>query len=591
MNLKKIVINGFRSIKKQEVFYVENKITILIGANDHGKTNILNAAEYLNDEKEFVADDTNWDIESDSEMYIEWHFDISDEDLKKIEAFKIEEIPNENSHIQVKEGEVVYVRNFKENIVKVATVPFQVPESALVEILKLRPRIELFVLPSTNLKDQVSLAELEKAEFEFMQGIFRLAGLWDLRKEIFKQDGKTSKLLAEGSEKLTEVLNDKWNQGKELKWKLTHSGTNGDHITIEIVDPSISSKYTRPSLRSAGFCTYFMLSMIIYARTENKNANSFIYLFDEPGTYLHPRAQLDLQRSFELIADKTQIIYTTHSLFLINKNYPDRNRVVSKTIIGTKIDQKPFQKNWKSVRESLGILLSNNFLIAEKSLLVEGPSDVIYLLHAIKRLKMDGKVDIDLNDLSIVDAGSSDNYIAMAKLMIAEGRDVVAILDGDGAGSNLQNKLKKTCEKEIKNKKIQIKSLPKGKSIEDIFTDKEMLMGAIKAVFNDLSSIEERKPKKEMNIDNAIKEIMQDNTEEKTLGKKIDDHTATWYEKEEKISKLSIALKYEDSVVENNNTLKTELSVEAENEIKDIKSKLGIKGEKNEENKIFEEIS
>ena len=200
--------------------------------------------------------------------------------------------------------------------------------------------------------------------------------------------------------------------------------------------------------------------MIILARTQN-NKGKFIYLFDEPGTYLHPHAQLDLQRSFEIISDDAQLVYTTHSLFLINKNYPNRNKVISKTDEGTKIDQKPFLKNWKAVRDSLGILLSNNFLIAEKTLLTEGPSDVIYILSAIKQLKSLDKIDIDLNDLSIVDAGSPDNYIAMAKLMLSEGRDIVALVDGDKYGEDTEGKLKKVCEKELKDKKLQIYKLPK----------------------------------------------------------------------------------------------------------------------------------
>src|SRR6185437_9230882 len=171
----------------------------------------------------------------------------------------------------------------------------------------------------------------------------------------------------EASEKLTNILNDQWNQGKNLKWIFDHTGTNGDTIRIQIQDPAIKGQYTRPSLRSSGFRTYFLLSMIVYARSQRTPTESHIYLFDEPGTYLHPSAQLDLQRTFEALADESQLIYTTHSIFLISKNYPARNRVVVKTASGTKIDQKPFTKNWKSVRQSLGILLSNNFLIAEKT--------------------------------------------------------------------------------------------------------------------------------------------------------------------------------------------------------------------------------
>ena len=321
-----------------------------------------------------------------------------------------------------------------------------------------------------------------------MQGIFLQAGLWDTRETIFAQTDSNSMLLDEASKKLTTVLVENWKQGKELEWKLKYSGTNGDHILLQIKDPSVSTRYTRPSLRSSGFKTYFLLSMIINARTHKNASGSYMYLFDEPGTYLHPHAQLDLQKSFESIADNAQLIYTTHALFLISKNYPDRNRVISKTKEGTQIDQKPFVKNWKSVRESLGILLSNNFLIAEKTLLTEGPSDVIYFIDAIKKLKREKKADIDLNDLSVVDAGNSENYVAMAKLMLSEGREVVALLDGDKTGDNSESQLKKVCAKELGDKKLQIRKLKKGKSVEDLFCDIGILRTAVKNVFNNLTA-------------------------------------------------------------------------------------------------------
>lgn len=593
MKLTKVVISGFRSIKKEEALLVDDRVTILIGANDHGKSNILNAIEFLNDEKSFTPDDINWDLESSTPISIEWQFDASEEILKKMGEFvptseapvvEGQEAPPSEPIFEINtDNKIIFYKDNKDNAIRIKSLPLKIPKTKTDDILALRPRVELFISPTTNFKDQVNLAQLETPEFEFMQGIFRLAGIWDIRATIFAQNAQTSKLLDEASVKLTEVLNDKWNQGRDLNWKLKHAGTNGDHIVIEIQDPSIDSRYTRPSLRSSGFRTYFLLTMVTYARIENKKADSYIYLFDEPGTYLHPHAQLDLQRSFETISDRTQIIYTTHSLFLINKNYPGRNRVISKTKDGTKIDQKPFIKNWKSVRESLGILLSNNFLIAEKTLLVEGPSDVIYLLNAIKKLKTENKIDIDLNDLSIVDAGTSENYVAMAKLMLSEGREVVGLLDGDKAGEDIEKQLQKVCEKEIKAKKLKIHKLPKDKSTEDVFTNLNALREAVKGVATNLVDDGFRKFKKDLKIEEEVKKI--DTKTGTTLGLTIDQSTRAYFEKEEKVSKLSIALKYEDIL-----TSTADIPEIADSEIKKIRETLNLRGEKNQESGVFEEI-
>lgn len=578
---------------------MDERITILIGANDHGKSNLLAAISCLNDENPIKVDDRNWDLATSDPVELAWHFSADVETLTTLKeisekpkadpssnvsdsgdagtasstaaatteaktttnaasapqaatvpaptakpnviptaqntatttANESEMLPSEQESqssapsTEVEEenfpvnetNEIVYIRDLTTNQVRVFSLPIEVPVSREKEVLRLRPRVELFESPSGNVIDQVTRAELETPAFEFMQGIFRLAGLWQHRDNIFSQNDTTSKQLKEASTALTKILNDQWNQGKDLKWIFEHTGTNGDTIVIKIEDPAIKERYSRPSLRSSGFRTYFLLSMIIYARSQNTPDNSYIYLFDEPGTYLHPSAQLDLQRSFETIADQAQLAYTTHSLFLISKNYPSRNRVVSKTISGTKIDQKPFSKNWKSVRQSLGILLSNNFLIADKTLLVEGPSDAIYLLDALKKLKSHGKIDVDLNDMSIVDAGDSQNYVAMAKIMLSEGRSIVALADGDAGGKKLKSQLEQSCQAEIKSKKLQVHLLPENKSSEDIFADPNALRKAIQKCFERLITDGSRSAKEGFNIDDGIVEIK--TSEGTTLGR------------------------------------------------------------------------
>jgi predicted ATP-dependent endonuclease of OLD family len=597
MRLKKLLIEKHRSIKGEELLRVDDRVTILIGANDHGKSNILAAIQCLNEDKPIGTDDKNWDAQEESDVAIQWHFAVDATQLKALDEEKNRLLvalrsaeapaPQENTAFSSlttnSDNEIVYRRELKTNVVKIVSVPLTWPVEHEAHFSKIRPRVELFESPSANLIDQVSLKDLETPAFEFMQGLFRLAGLWEDRAIIFSQNDKTSKMLDEASGRLTKILNDRWNQGKELEWKLEHTGTNGDHIVIKIRDPAIRGRYTRPSLRSSGFRTYFLLSMIIYARTAN-NPGTFIYLFDEPGTYLHPHAQLDLQRSFEQIADDAQILYTTHSLFLVSKNYPERNRVISKSRLGTKIDQKPFSKNWKSVRDSLGVLLSNNFLIAEKTLLVEGPSDIIYLLSAVKSLKKSNALDIDINDFSMVDAGDSQNYVAMSKLMLSEGRQIVALLDGDTSGKSIKRQLEKICAAEISAKKLHIHLLENNKSTEDIFVNLDMLRNAVRETFLELTSDEIRSSKVGLDIDTSLQRIAI--SADATLGAVLDRETATWFEPPEKISKLSIALKYEDACGNNS----TNIPHDAITELEKIKSLLNLRGEKSTEKGVFDDV-
>ncbi|MDP3947716.1 MAG: AAA family ATPase, partial [bacterium] len=187
MKLKKLLINEYRSIKREEGLLIDDRVTILIGANDHGKSNILSAIQCLNDDKQITIEDKNWDAGDGSQVEIRWHFSmtepISDKLLGLVLVFPSEAEPErieEKSFPANNDGEIVFYRNLQTNKVGIFSLPTEgVPISKEPEILSLRPRIELFESPTTNLRDQVNGPELETSEFEFMQGIFRLAGLWE----------------------------------------------------------------------------------------------------------------------------------------------------------------------------------------------------------------------------------------------------------------------------------------------------------------------------------------------------------------------------------------------------------------------------
>ena len=588
MKLRKAIISGFKSVKDPIELLIDDKVSVLIGANDHGKSNLLQAISKLNNDR-FSQDDENWDLKDSSSICIEWHFKIEHEELDGFEVSAISPDDNEDDSSKLlptnETGELVFSRIGVDSKMRIKSAPFKILAEREGELINLRPKVELFTSPvTTNLKDDVTLSQLTTPEYEFMRGVFHLAGLWEYRDIIFTQNPRTSKLLDEASERLTKVLNDKWNQGRDLEWKLNHSGTMGDHIIIQIKDPAIDSRFSKPSLRSSGFQTFFVLSMMTNARKYDNPDAKYIFLFDEPGSYLHPYAQLDLQRSFEAVSDSAQILYTTHSLFLINKNYPQRNRVVSKTKFGTKVDQKPFQKNWKAVRDSLGILLSNNFLIADKSLLVEGPSDVIYLYDAIRRLKKDGRIDLDLNDFSVVDAGSSENYVAMAKLMLSEGRDVVALIDGDAAGRNIQAKLQKACQKDMKNKKLSIHCLDENKSIEDVCCNIEILKMSIKSLAEQLQEDDKNVFVDGFDLAQELEKIKI--LKSKSLGFVVSDTTKKWFRSEESMSKLSVALIYEDLALQEEHIP----DESALNLIKKISSLMQLKSEKSADKGVFGEM-
>jgi hypothetical protein len=185
------------------------------------------------------------------------------------------------------------------------------------------------------------------------------------------------------------------------------------------------------------------MRMLLVARTKQTVPNGYIFLFDEPGLNLHPKGQVDLQNVFEDIAKNNQIIYTTHSVFLINKNFPTRNHLVYKNEHGSNIDSKPFIGGWAKVKEHLGLYLSANFLFADKILLNEGSTDDIHLPSILQGLISHRHFDGDINALAIRSSLNSKEMLAVASTYISEDRAVTVLVDGDAEGNQRKTRIEK----------------------------------------------------------------------------------------------------------------------------------------------------
>lgn len=57
MRLVRVSIEGYRSIKERLDVTLDPHVTVLLGANDHGKTNFLQALRHLNEGVGFETDD------------------------------------------------------------------------------------------------------------------------------------------------------------------------------------------------------------------------------------------------------------------------------------------------------------------------------------------------------------------------------------------------------------------------------------------------------------------------------------------------------------------------------------------------------
>jgi hypothetical protein len=550
MILKSVVINGYKSFRKKVELPVGSRTAVLIGPNDHGKTNALLAIEKLDPEKRFTTEEANDLLPSSETAYISFTFALNDSEIRGIREAYLDILkqyetppqPEEVSWLAKLELEPeleFFIAPERALLPKVDDVPEKFRAGVSTILLSALPRVFLFKADALRqLPDVVNQSGLDQNEV--MQGVFRLAGIWEERQSLLSGNSrKKEDVLREASKVLTTRIRENWTQGRDLEFYL---GYVGNDIRLSVKDTSRS--VTALAERSEGFTSYFAMRMLLVARTDEARPNGYIFMFDEPGLNLHPKGQVDLQNVFEDIARTNQIVYSTHSVFLINKNHPDRNHLIFKNEDGSNVDNKPFVGGWGKVKEHLGLYLSANFLFSDKILLAEGPTDEMYVPLIVQGLVERNLFEGDLNAFAIHSGLNEKEMLGSAGIYVREQRQIAILVDGDEEGNKRKRKLEQWAT--TNKKKCPVVSLldykPSPCSIED-FLDLPTLKEAIVLACKEAISEGILKPKSETPWDGELRQKL-DTKGGKTLGKHIQDVMEELFDAA--VSDVWIARKYSD---------------------------------------------
>lgn len=260
-----------------------------------------------------------------------------------------------------------------------------------------------------------------------------------------QQDGYVGGLLDAVNQQLERRLNFKryWVQDRDFSLKVA----TRDRELVFVISDRTGTVYTF-SERSSGL-RYF-LSYLIQAQVHRPSSSrESILLMDEPDTYLSAEAQQDLMRVFRDLAEPgadiepIQVVYVTHSPFLLDKNHSERIRVLEKGtgFDGTRVVPNVSRNHYEPLRSAFGAFVGESAFVGSVNLLVEGASDQILLAGAANliRLRSPGILDdtLDLNRMVIVPSGSAQEIGYTVYRIRGQGADkppVVALLDGDAVG-------------------------------------------------------------------------------------------------------------------------------------------------------------
>jgi predicted ATPase len=179
----------------------------------------------------------------------------------------------------------------------------------------------------------------------------------------------------------------------------------GINIWGEIYD-TVHWATTPLGSRSRGFVWFF--SFLAWYEDIKRQRQNVILLLDEPGLSLHGRAQADLLRYFEAELFNHQLLYTTHSPFMIDPTKFERVRIVQDLGIdakeplpkeddGTKVLTNVFDATDDSLfplQGALGYEIQQTLFVGPNSLIVEGGADMLYLRAFSAELEREGRVGL-----------------------------------------------------------------------------------------------------------------------------------------------------------------------------------------------------
>lgn len=184
--------------------------------------------------------------------------------------------------------------------------------------------------------------------------------------------------------------------------------------------------------RSQGFVWFFSF-LTYFSNLEEEMTHDLVLLLDEPGTSLHAMGQADFMRFIEeRLAGKHQVIYTTHSPFMVDLGNLSSVRLVEDMdSSGTVISDDVLENDSETVfplQVALGHQMAQSLFLAPHVLMVSSPSDVIYLQMLGDAVAAGGGGRLDPR-WTMVPVGSAGNVPTFVSLLGEHHMTVAVLMD------------------------------------------------------------------------------------------------------------------------------------------------------------------
>jgi predicted ATP-dependent endonuclease of OLD family len=398
MKISKITIHNFRSLR--EVSFAPGQFNVLIGQNNHGKSNLFEAIEWFYSGKGNIGEIRHCDARPDEDVIVEIEFSGLTTSLENISSEtnrkKIANIVGQFDTMLVKRSSASQKDRliFHPDKKKWQKQPAGA-DSAFNNCI---PRFE-FVEATKNLKD-VTAFKTTTPIGQMLSGVVSEV----LEKDEAYQDFREQfeKLFQSEDSKVRTTLNE---LSSKVRDHLAQQFPDCASISFDVRQPEFEEflkNYntqlddgvkTRAEDKGDGMQRALMLAIIkTHAdfRREEALGRAFIFFIDEAELHLHPTGQRQLKQALlELSAGVDQVFITTHSsVFIADEHTSQKIFKVEKESKCTTVTPVGKREKQSIVYDLLGgnpadLLLPANFMITE------GKSEEIFINGVIRRFYSD----------------------------------------------------------------------------------------------------------------------------------------------------------------------------------------------------------
>ena len=189
--------------------------------------------------------------------------------------------------------------------------------------------------------------------------------------------------------------------------------------------------------RSEGFQWLVSFFVVFFAEAADRHSNA-VLLLDEPGLSLHGLKQREFRTTVSRLGETNQLLYTTHSPFMVGPDELDLVRVVEmkERTTGTKVHTTVTASDSTALlplQEALGYDLAQSLFTQQRNLVLEGLTDYWYVEATAALLKAAGEEELNDN-ISLIPANNAGKVVYYATILHANNLKVAALLDSDAAG-------------------------------------------------------------------------------------------------------------------------------------------------------------